>query len=199
MHFFKRKKDVECGESSAKEGEKDEPSSNRKKLKPYHKNCSKMGNYLRVGHSKLRAQIRATLKSLRVGKKVSFEPWSHHRLVPRLRENAPMLSEISGENTENIGAAFRGMHVPPAKHSYAWLPRKCDYRTDTHTHGQTDTGQSDPYVPLCFAGDTTRSTVKVNGKCAKDKCFSIYLAFAKDYQKQPWTRSKVKVTAWYNW
>ena len=35
-HFFKRKKDVECGESSAKEGEKDEPSSNRKKLKPYH-------------------------------------------------------------------------------------------------------------------------------------------------------------------
>ena len=24
---------------------------------------------------------------------------AHHRLVPRLRENAPMLSEISGENT----------------------------------------------------------------------------------------------------
>ena len=35
-HFFKRKKDVEWGKSSAKEGEKDEPSSNRKKLKPYH-------------------------------------------------------------------------------------------------------------------------------------------------------------------
>ena len=36
--------------------------------------------------------------------------------------------------------------------------RKCDYRTDRHTHtqtdGRTDTGQSDPYVPLCFAGDT---------------------------------------------
>ena len=36
--------------------------------------------------------------------------------------------------------------------------RKCDYRTDrrTHarTHTQTDAGQSDPYVPLCFAGDT---------------------------------------------
>ena len=28
--------------------------------------------------------------------------------------------------------------------------KKCDYRTD----GQTDAGQSDPYVPLCFAGDT---------------------------------------------
>ena len=41
------------------------------------------------------------------------------------------------------------MHVSPAKHSYVWLPRKCDYCTD----GQTD-GQSDPYVSLCFAGDT---------------------------------------------
>ena len=46
------------------------------------------------------------------------------------------------------------MHVSPAKHSYAWLSRKCDYRTDRHTHTQTDAGQSDPYVPLCFAGDT---------------------------------------------
>ena len=53
-----------------------------------------------------------------------------------------------------IVAAFRGMHVSPAKHSYAWLPRKCDYRTDTRTDRQTDAGQSDPYVPLCFAGDT---------------------------------------------
>ena len=46
------------------------------------------------------------------------------------------------------------MHVSPAKHSYAWLSRKCDYRTDRQTHTQTDAGQSDPYVPLCFAGDT---------------------------------------------
>ena len=35
-------------------------------------------------------------------------------------------------------AAFRGMHVSPAKHSYAWLPRKCDYRTDRQTDGRTD-------------------------------------------------------------
>ena len=59
---------------------------------------------------------------------------------------------------QNIVAAFRGMHVSPAKHSFAWLPRKCDYRTDRHKHrrtdGRTDAGQSDPYVPLCFAGDT---------------------------------------------
>ena len=54
----------------------------------------------------------------------------------------------------NIVAAFRGMHVSPAKHSYGWLPRKCDYWTDTQTDGQTDAGQKDPYVLLCFAGDT---------------------------------------------
>ena len=41
-----------------------------------------------------------------------------------------------------------------------------DYRTDIHIHtdgrtdGQTDAGQSDPYVPLCFAGDT--KMIKVN-------------------------------------
>ena len=55
-----------------------------------------------------------------------------------------------------IVAAFQGMHVSPAKHSYAWLPRKRDFRTDTQTDGQTDAGQSDPYVPLCFAGDTIK-------------------------------------------
>ena len=40
-------------------------------------------------------------------------------------------------------AAFWGMHVSPAKHSYASV-----------TDGQTDDGQSDPYMSLCFAGDT---------------------------------------------
>ena len=35
------------------------------------------------------------------------------------------------------------MHVSPAKHSYASV-----------TDGRTDDGQSDPYVSLCFAGDT---------------------------------------------
>ena len=34
-------------------------------------------------------------------------------------------------------AAFRGMHVSPAKHSFAWLPRKCGYRTDGRTDRQT--------------------------------------------------------------
>ena len=41
------------------------------------------------------------------------------------------------------------MHaVSPVKHSYAWLPRKCDYKTDRHTDEQIDARQSDPYVPL---------------------------------------------------
>ena len=53
------------------------------------------------------------------------------------------------DSIPKIVAAFRGMHVLPAKHSYARLPRKCDYRTDR----QTDVGQRDPYE-LCFAGDT---------------------------------------------
>ena len=40
------------------------------------------------------------------------------------------------------------------------IPWKCDYRTHTHTRThrrtdrQTDAGQSNPYVPLCFTGDT---------------------------------------------
>ena len=59
---------------------------------------------------------------------------------------------MRGNNKSNIVAAFRRMLVSPAKHSYVRLPRKCDYRTDR----QTDAGQSDPYVPLCFAVDTTR-------------------------------------------
>ena len=53
-----------------------------------------------------------------------------------------------------IVAAFRGMLVSPAKHRYAWLPRACDYRTDRRTDGQKDAEHRDPYVPLCFTGDT---------------------------------------------
>ena len=63
----------------------------------------------------------------------------------------------------NIVAAFRRMHISPANNSYAWLPRKCDYRTDRHTHTRKDAGQSYPYVPLCFTGDT-KMTCRVS-KC----------------------------------
>ena len=30
-------------------------------------------------------------------------------------------------------------------------------QTDRHTHTHTDAGQSDPYVPLCFEGDTKKT------------------------------------------
>ena len=73
----------------------------------------------------------------------------------------------------NIVAAFRGMHVSPAKHSYAWVPRKCDYLTDTHTDGQTGAGQSDPYVPLCFAGDT-KKLCNQNGSFPRNKCVACF-------------------------
>ena len=42
------------------------------------------------------------------------------------------------------------MHVSPGKHSF-W---KCD-RKVWQTDGRTDDGQSDPYVSLCFATNTT--------------------------------------------
>ena len=69
---------------------------------------------------------------------------------------------ISADNCRLLIIVEGTLHVSPAKHSYAWLPRKCDYHdyqesvTTRQTHGQTDAGQSDPYVPLCFAGDTKR-------------------------------------------
>ena len=50
-------------------------------------------------------------------------------------------------------AAFPRMHVSPAKHSYAWLPRKCDYRTYTQTDRQTP----DKVILMCrFASQATQ-------------------------------------------
>ena len=56
----------------------------------------------------------------------------------------------------NIVAAFIGMHVSPAKHSYALLPRKCDYQTDRHTDGRTDRQTPDKVIPMCrYASQVT--------------------------------------------
>ena len=83
-----------------------------------------------------------TFKSI-WGTHVASETW-------KLKMNYHQRVTTGQTDARNIEAAFQGMHVSPAKHIYAWQPRKCDYRTDR----QTDTEQSDPYVPLCFAGDT---------------------------------------------
>ena len=45
-----------------------------------------------------------------------------------------------------IVAAFRGMHVSPAKHSYAWLPTKSDYRTDRQTNRQAPDYKNLPWL-----------------------------------------------------
>ena len=42
------------------------------------------------------------------------------------------------------------------------VTEKCDRRTDRRTDrrdGRTDDGQSDPYVSLCFAGDTKNANL----------------------------------------
>ena len=55
----------------------------------------------------------------------------------------------------NIVAEFRGMMC--RLRNIAMRDYQESVTTgQTHTHGQTDAGQSDPYVPLCFAGDTKK-------------------------------------------
>ena len=52
--------------------------------------------------------------------------------------------------TQNIVAAFRGMHVSPAKHSYAWLPRKCSALREIYQNVCPDvpSGQTFWYISL---------------------------------------------------
>ena len=52
---------------------------------------------------------------------------------------------------DTIVAAFWGMHVSPAKHSYALLPRKSDYRTDRHMNTRTHTDRRRTKWSLCAA------------------------------------------------
>ena len=81
------------------------------------------------------------------------------------------------------------MHVLPAKHSYAWLPKvwlpKCDYRTDRHTHRQTP----DKVIPMCsYASQATqkfkwpRCKFTLEPVCEKGEnkmgaTFSLYTVF----------------------
>ena len=56
---------------------------------------------------------------------------------------------------------------------------------DRHTHGQTewqtDAGQSDPYVPLCFAGDTITHLQWISGDTSKNFVIAVirYIDIAK--------------------
>ena len=65
--------------------------------------------------------------------------------------------------------------MSPAKQQCAttkkvWLP-------DRHTDRQTDAGQSDPYVPLCFAHDTKTNENKILKRCINVlaiNCYKMY-------------------------
>ena len=60
----------------------------------------------------------------------------------------PTTLSIFGKTVNKV-AAFRGMHVSPAKHSYAWLPRKCDYLTNRQTPNKV--------IPMCrYASQATQ-------------------------------------------
>ena len=87
---------------------------------------------------------------------MSLSHWMTFKFIFRQRSNPDShtccvhnMSFIGGSDIKKIVAASRGMHVSPAKHSFG----KCD-RKVWQTDRQTDAGQSDPYVSLCFAGDT---------------------------------------------
>ena len=62
-------------------------------------------------------------------------------------------------------AAFRGLHVLPAKHSYAWLltsltTGQTDGRTDGRTNGWTDKQTPEKVIPMCrYASQATQKEI----------------------------------------
>ena len=69
-------------------------------------------------------------------------------------------------------AAFKGMHVSPEKNS-----SMCDYQESVITE-QTDGGQSDRYVTLCFASDIITMhlrSMEANTKCNELQTASVLL------------------------
>ena len=81
-----------------------------------------------------------TYKSIEIGLK-------NTKMTKSKKTSKMCLFDFRVEPKKKIVAAFRGMHVSPAKHSSASV-------TDRRTDRRTDDGQSDPYVSLCFAWDT---------------------------------------------
>ena len=92
-------------------------------------------------------------------------------------------------------AAFRGMHVSPAKIAMR------DYQesvTTRQTHRQTDAGQSDPYVLLCFADDTKTEHCKfrkdynsyINGRKTTTLELDMWFTIRKSYTKFQLNMSK---------
>ena len=81
-------------------------------------------------------------------KLLETRPWHVIHSIRFQEIETCMYQNISNHMKEvKIVTAFRGMHVSPAKHSSASV-------TDGQTDRRIDDGQSDPYVSLCFPGDT---------------------------------------------
>ena len=81
-------------------------------------------------------------------------------------------------STLKIVAAFRGMHVSPAKHSYASVTDRrtdgrTDRRTDRQTDGRTDGQTTDKVIPMCrYASQATQKLqwCRFLLKCHDDNC-----------------------------
>ena len=64
------------------------------------------------------------------------------------------------------------MHASPGKHSYAWLPRKCDYRTNRHMDRQTP----DKIIPMCpYALQATQLDKHTNKQILQKSDFAHFL------------------------
>ena len=122
--------------------------------------CKFAGAMLKLYKRRSKFTVKVTcLKSME-----PLERYGHKTQMPNM--NAQYLTVRKWRLMFKIVAAFRGMHVSPAKHSFG----KCDRRvwqTDRQRDGQT----TDKVIPmcryasqatLCFAGDTkSRSKIMV--------------------------------------
>ena len=92
---------------------------------------------------------------------VWWDPHIDHKIQQHLNKSGIWIILLTPEeniHTLNIVASFRGMHASPTKHSYAWLPIKCDYRTNRQTDTLTGTDRKTPdkVIHMCryASGDT---------------------------------------------
>ena len=87
-------------------------------------------------------------------------PWGVHAVCIYKRRK-----KIWGENK---AAEFLGMHMSPVKQSYAWLPRKCDYLTDTQTDIRMDRHTPDKVIPMCrYASQATQKEASLTKNMTK--------------------------------
>ena len=102
-------------------------------------------------------------------------------------------------SNKNIVAAFRGMHVSPAKHNYGWLPRKCDYRTDIQTEGRTDRQTPDKVIPICRYASQATQWLQTKGLSNYDDVQLRQRYFYKGKNDQNFDGKNVSMETKANW